>query len=125
MNYLCPMSTLTITTIQSHLHWQDKAANLQMFEEKIDNIKEKTEIVVLPEMFSTGFAIQPEALAETMDGETIAWMKRVAAKKKIILTGSVIISEADRDTAGGLTRYYNRLIWMLPNGDYGRYDKRH
>jgi len=124
MNYLCPMSTLTITTIQSHLHWQDKAANLEMFEKKIDSIKEKTEIVVLPEMFSTGFAIHPETLAETMDGETIAWMKRVAAKKKIILTGSVIIKETDQ-VAGSPTCYYNRLIWMLPNGDYGHYDKRH
>ncbi len=96
-----------------------------MFEEKIDSIKEKTEIVVLPEMFSTGFAIQPETLAETMDGETIAWMKRVAAKNKIILTGSVIISEADHAAGGIPTRYYNRLIWMLPNGEYGHYDKRH
>ena len=95
-----------------------------MFEEKIDNIKEKTEIVVLPEMFSTGFVMEPEALAETMDGETIAWMKRVAAKKKIILTGSVIIKETDPVT-GGPACYYNRLIWMLPNGDYGHYDKRH
>jgi omega-amidase len=124
MNYLCPMSTLTITTIQSHLHWQDKAANLKMFEEKIDSIKEKTEIVVLPEMFSTGFAIHPETLAETMDGETIAWMKRVAATKKIILTGSVIIKATDQ-VAGSPTRYYNRLIWMLPTGEYGHYDKRH
>ncbi|MEJ0104301.1 MAG: amidohydrolase [Bacteroidota bacterium] len=118
------MSTLTITTIQSHLHWQDKAANLEMFEKKIDSIKEKTEIVVLPEMFSTGFAMQPETLAETMDGETIVWMKRIAAKKKIILAGSVIIKETN-EFAGGLTHYYNRLIWMLPNGDYGHYDKRH
>src|ERR1700733_10275983 len=118
------MSTLTITTIQSHLHWQDKAANLKMFEEKIDSIKEKTEIVVLPEMFSTGFVIHPGNLAETMEGETLQWMKRVAAKKKIILTGSIIISEADRDS-NGLTRFYNRLIWMLPDGEYGYYDKRH
>jgi omega-amidase len=119
------MSTLTITTIQSHLHWQDKAANLKMFEEKIDGIKEKTEIVVLPEMFSTGFVIQPDALAETMDDETVQWMKRVSAKKKIILTGSVIIKETNQAADSVPTRYYNRLIWMLPNGEYGYYDKRH
>ena len=121
------MSTLSITTIQSHLHWQDKAANLKMFEEKIDRIQEKTEIVVLPEMFSTGFIVQPEALAETMDGETVQWMKHVAAKKKIILTGSVIIKEDETVQAAGSvpTRYYNRLIWMLPNGQFGFYDKRH
>jgi predicted amidohydrolase len=119
------MSTLTVTIIQSHLHWQDKAANLRMFEEKIDSVKEQTEIVVLPEMFSTGFVIRPEELAETMDGDTLAWMKRVAAKKKVILTGSVIIKEQDEAGVHGETRYYNRLIWMLPNGAYGWYDKRH
>jgi len=111
------MSTLTITIIQTNLHWEDKAANLKMLEEKIKSIKEKTEIVVLPEMFSTGFSMKPELLAETMEGETVQWMKRIAEEKKIILTGSVIILEDGN--------YYNRLIWMLPNGHYGVYDKRH
>src|SRR5258705_4035761 len=106
------MSTLSITTIQTNLHWENKAANLQMLEEKINSIKEKTELVVLPEMFSTGFSMKPELLAEKMDGETVKWMKRMAAGKKIILTGSVIIE-------GGGPEDYNRLIWMLPNGDYG------
>lgn len=108
---------LTITTIQSNLHWENKAANLEMLEEKITRIREKTEIVVLPEMFSTGFSMKPELLAETMEGETVQWMKRIAKEKKIILTGSVIIQEEDH--------YYNRLIWMLPNEQYGIYDKRH
>ena len=111
------MSSLTITVIQTNLHWEDKAANLQMLEEKIFSIKEKTEIVVLPEMFTTGFSMKPELLAETMEGETVQWMKRIAAQKKIILTGSVIIEEAGN--------YFNRLIWMLPNGQCGVYDKRH
>lgn len=111
------MSQLTVTIIQTNLHWEDKAANLQMLEEKINGIQEKTELVVLPEMFSTGFSMKPELLAETMEGETVQWMKRMAASKKIILTGSVIIED------GG--NYYNRLIWMLPNGQYGIYDKRH
>ena len=88
-----------------------------MLEEKILSIKERTEIVVLPEMFSTGFSMKPETLAETMEGDTVNWMKKIAAEKKIILTGSVIIEE------GG--HYYNRLVWMLPNGQYGIYDKRH
>jgi predicted amidohydrolase len=111
------MSTLTITGIQSTLHWEDKKANLQMFEQKIFSISRPTEIVVLPEMFSTGFSMQPEKLAETMDGETLQWMRRVAAQKKIILTGSVIIEENEN--------YYNRLVWALPNGQVGYYDKRH
>jgi omega-amidase len=111
------MSTLTITTIQADLRWEDKAANLRRFEEKILGMAEPTEIVILPEMFSTGFSMKPQALAEKMDGPTIAWMKTIAAEKRIILTGSIIIEE------GG--HYFNRLIWMLPNGQYGYYDKRH
>lgn len=110
------MSTLTISTIQTNLHWEDKAANLRMLEQKIGSLS-KTELVVLPEMFSTGFSMKPELLAEMMEGETVSWMKRVAAQKRIILTGSVIIED------GG--QYHNRLIWMLPNGQYGYYDKRH
>lgn len=61
--------------------------------------------------------MRPEVLAERMDGPTVAWMKQMAAGKKVILTGSLIIEEKGR--------YYNRLIWMLPNGQYGTYDKRH
>ncbi|HWC53435.1 MAG TPA: amidohydrolase [Chitinophagaceae bacterium] len=111
------MSTLTITTIQSDLDWENKASNLAMFEKKIRSIQENTEIVVLPEMFSTGFSMNPQSLAETMDGESVKWMKKVAADNNIILTGSVIIEE------GG--HFFNRLIWMLPNGQHGHYDKRH
>jgi omega-amidase len=111
------MSTLTITLIQANLHWQNAAANLAMFEQKIIDIKERTEIVVLPEMFSTGFSMDPASLAETMEGTTVNWMTRIAAAKKIILTGSIIIEEQGH--------YYNRLVWMQPNGIYGVYDKRH
>ena len=111
------MSSLTITTIQANLIWENKQANLQMLEAKINSIQQPTEIVVLPEMFSTGFSMQPELFAETMDGETVNWMKRIAISKKIILTGSIIIKEENN--------YFNRLVWMLPNGQYGYYDKRH
>src|SRR2546430_131196 len=118
------MSTLAITGIQTKLHWEDKKANLEMFEEKILSIKEPTEIIVLPEMFSTGFSMNPEKLAETMEGETVQWMKRMSAEKKVILTGSLIIKEGGQ-TGTVRPRFYNRLIWMLPNGEYGFYDKRH
>jgi predicted amidohydrolase len=111
------MSSLTITLIQTNLFWEGKKANLEMLQKKIEAIKEKTEIVILPEMFTTGFSMKPELLAEKMDGETIRWMKKIAADKKIILTGSVIIEENGK--------YFNRLIWMLPNGEFGVYDKRH
>ena len=111
------MSTLTVTTIQPDLQWEDKAANLRRLEEKIDGIGVHTELVILPEMFSTGFSMRPELLAEPMEGPTVAWMRAIATRKKIILTGSVIIEEEGK--------YFNRLIWMLPNGQYGHYDKRH
>ena len=109
-------SDLLITTIQTNIFWENKEANLAMLEKKIA-LAGKTEIVVLPEMFSTGFSMNPEKLAETMDGETMAWLKTMAARYRVIITGSIIISENDQ--------YFNRLIWMLPNGQYGFYDKRH
>ena len=111
------MSTLTITTIQSNLFWEDKQANMQMLQQKIESITDKTEIVILPEMFSTGFSMQPQLFAETMDGETMGWMKMLSNKNGIVLTGSVMIEEEGK--------YFNRLIWMLPNGQFGYYDKRH
>jgi omega-amidase len=111
------MQPLTFTLIQTRLHWEDKQANLAMLEQKINSIKQPTEVIVLPEMFSTGFSMQPHLFAESMQGETVKWMKRMAQQKKAIITGSIIIQEEEH--------YYNRLIWMLPNGSYGCYDKRH
>lgn len=111
------MSSLHISLIQTVLFWEDKAANLLMLEEKINSISQKTEIVVLPEMFSTGFSMNPSSLAETMDGPTVQWMKKISAEKKVILTGSVIIQENNQ--------FFNRLLWVLPNGTIGHYDKRH
>lgn len=111
------MSSLHISLIQTQLFWEDKAANLLMLEEKINSITQKTEIIVLPEMFSTGFSMNPSALAETMDGATVQWMKKIAVGKKVILTGSIIIQEDNQ--------FFNRLLWVLPNGTIGHYDKRH
>ena len=111
------MSTLSFSIIQTNLFWEDKGANLTHLEQKIMGIESYTEIIVLPEMFSTGFSMQPEIHAETMDGPTIEWMRRLSETKKVIITGSLIIKEEDK--------FYNRLIWMLPNGELGYYDKRH
>jgi omega-amidase len=113
----CCMPDLKLTLIQTQLHWEDKNANLHMLEQKISAIHEQTHIVVLPEMFSTGFSMKPEQFAEKMDGPTVQWMKKMASTKKVILTGSIIIEEA--------RNYFNRLLWMLPNGQLGYYDKRH
>ena len=103
--------------IPNKLAVEASPGNLKMLEEKINTIREKTEIIVLPEMFSTGFSMRPKELAEDMDGPAVQWMARMAAAHRIILAGSLMI--ADRG------QYFNRLVWMLPNGQYGHYDKRH
>lgn len=88
-----------------------------MLEQKIDSIKDRTEVIILPEMFSTGFSMRPEILAESMDGEVVKWMQKIASNKKAIIAGSLIIVEDEK--------YYNRFIWMQPDGKYGFYNKRH
>jgi predicted amidohydrolase len=108
---------LIATIIQSALFWEDKRANLEQFEQKINTLTTKTNLVILPEMFTTGFSMRTEDLAETMDGPTVTWMKKMAIEHSIILTGSIIIKDNQQ--------YFNRLIWMLPNGRFGYYDKRH
>ncbi len=111
------MSILTITIIQSDLKWEDKTFNLQQLEEKIKAIPQRTQLVVLPEMFNTGFSMNAADLAEGMDGESLQWMSRVSKEQKIILTGSLIIAEEKQ--------FFNRMVWMMPNGQMGYYDKRH
>jgi len=108
---------LNISLVQPDIVWEDKAANLQQYEKLIQGITEKKEIVVLPEMFSTGFSMAPERLAEPMTGDTVQWMKHITAKYRCILTGSLIIEEEGK--------HYNRLLWVQPDGNIGYYDKRH
>ena len=110
------MKSLQVSIIQADLVWENKTANLKQLEDKILQLP-ATEIVVLPEMFSTGFSMRAKDLAETMEGPSVQWMRSIAKQKKIILTGSLIIEDEGN--------YYNRLIWMLPNGELGYYDKRH
>ena len=111
------MSTLTLTLLQADLRWEDKEANLRRLGAMIDDIQERTEVIVLPEMFSTGFSMDVERLAEPMDGPTVEWLRKTSGEKRAALTGSFIAKDGDD--------YYNRLVWMLPNGQYGVYDKRH
>jgi predicted amidohydrolase len=108
---------LRITLIQSLLSWENKDANLEMFSNKISRLKEETDLILLPEMFSTGFTMNASAFAEPMDGPSVEWMRRISAEKKCAVAGSLIISEKGK--------FYNRLIWMKPDGDYFYYDKRH
>jgi omega-amidase len=115
------MSQLRISIVQTQIHWEDKSTNLKMLRRKIADIPDKPELIVLPEMFSTGFSMSKESLAETMDGPTVEWMRNTAAEKGSIITGSFIAKEYEEEKPV----YYNRLVWMLPNGESGFYDKRH
>jgi predicted amidohydrolase len=109
--------TLKITLIQTALHWEDVDANIKLFSQKIAFVKEATDLILLPEMFSTGFTMNAAALAEEMNGPAMQWMKKTAAEKKCVITGSLIISEGNK--------FYNRLIWMRADGSYEYYNKRH
>lgn len=102
--------------MQAMLHWEDAAANRAAFAEKLAGLKGRTDLVVLPEMFTTGFTMNT-ALAEPMDGETVRWMKAQAAATDAALYGSVIIAD------GGST--FNRGIFATPDGQVRHYDKRH
>lgn len=110
-------ASLTLSLIQPHMAWEDKQANLQHLEALVASIPAPRQVVLLPEMFSTGFSMKPEPLAEPMDGPTVRWMESIARRHRIILCGSVIIQEDGH--------YYNRLIWMQPDGVHYHYDKRH
>jgi omega-amidase len=111
------MRNLKVTLIQSGLHWHNHEANLAMFEEKIWQIEEDTDIIVLPEMFNTGFSMKVEELAEPMNFRTFKWMKQMASQKDCAVTGSFIVKER--------SGFYNRLIWMFPDGSFKQYDKKH
>lgn len=111
------MENLKVTLIQSTLHWEDTIANLAMFEEKIWQLKDATDLIVLPEMFTTGFSMDAARLAEHMNMSTFKWMKQLAAQTGAVITGSYIVKENDN--------YFNRLLWMRPDGSYEVYDKRH
>ncbi len=111
------MKNLRITTVQSILHWEDISTNLAMFDEKLSNLLGKTDLVILPEMFTTGFSMNATTLAERMDGRTFHWLSSKAKELEAVVTGSFVIEENGR--------FFNRLIWMQPDGDYKCYDKRH
>lgn len=103
--------------LQVDLTWENPSANLKKFTERINNLKEYVDLIVLPEMFSTGFSMNAEGLAEDIDGPTISWMKKIAVENNTALTGSVIIKEN--------RNFYNRLFFVFPDGSYETYDKRH
>jgi omega-amidase len=111
------MAELLVSLVQTDLVWEDKEANLRHLQAQLHSLRGKTHVVVLPELFSTGFSMQTTKLAEPMEGPTVQWMRTLARELQLIITGSLMIEE------GG--NYYNRLLWVLPNGTIGQYDKRH
>jgi len=116
---------LKITVIQADLHWENVTENLTSFLKKIKAVAEQTDIVVLPEMFNTGFSMDSEKLAETMSGVTVTWMKEHSEKENVVIVGSLIVKVCSLSGAEEKINYYNRLIWVQPDGKIFTYDKRH
>src|ERR1700733_12299606 len=111
------MENLKITIFQGYLFWENIEKNLQNISLRLSNIREKTDLIILPEIFNTGFTMKAEKLAESMNGKTRIWLDKVAKEFECVVTGSLIIKDGEN--------YYNRLIWMRADGKYQCYDKRH
>lgn len=108
--------SINIVGIQLDLVWENSAANLIRLEKKIALTK-SPDVVVLPEMFASGFSMNPDKTAQAMDGEAVSWMKIMAEKYNAVLCGSLAITENGH--------FYNRLLWVEPNGNIQQYNKRH
>lgn len=108
---------LRITIVQSQLHWETRDKNLEMFNKLLLGLNGKTDLIVLPEMFTTGFTMNTKALAESTPGFTLEWMQQKAVEANAAITGSIIAEEDGK--------YFNRLLWVNPDGSWHKYDKRH
>jgi omega-amidase len=111
------MQDLKVTIIQSDIYWEGVDANLAMFEEKIWQIEGDQDLIVLPEMFTTGFTMNAEALAEPVNSKTFRWMKQQSAQTKAVIVGSYIVKVSGS--------FFNRLYAVFPDGSCSFYDKRH
>jgi omega-amidase len=111
------MQSLTVSIIQAELHWHDAVRNQQQFSASIESIGQTSDLIVLPEMFTTGFTMDAVNNAESMDGSSIAWMREMAIAANASLCGSLIIEENGQ--------YYNRFIYVSTDGELQYYDKRH
>jgi len=111
------MDNLKITTFQAYLFWEKTDKNLQNLSLRLSALREKTDLIILPEMFNTGFTMNVADCGESMNGKSMQWMKKTAADYDCVVTGSLIITDKGKN--------YNRLIWMRPDGSFECYDKRH
>ena len=110
------VAKMRVALVQAAPAWHDPAANRQRFGQLLDTIDQGVDLIVLPEMFSTGFTMSSSEVAETMAGETVTWLRGQATQRDLTIVGSVVIED------GG---YFNRLVWMPPDGRATTYDKRH
>ena len=108
---------MKVAIIQSNLIWEEPETNRASFLKKIDEIKEEVDLIVLPEMFTSGFTMNPISVAESMDGETVFWLKSIAKNRNCAIVGSVVIKEDEN--------YFNRCLFVFPTGEVSTYDKRH
>ena len=108
---------MKVTLIQSSLIWENPLANRNHFEQKINALPADVDLVVLPEMFSSGFTMSPATVAETMQGKTITWLQALAKARNCAITGSLVITENNS--------FYNRMVFVFPTGEIQHYDKRH
>lgn len=111
------METLRIAMFQPDIFWKNAGSNKKMFDDLFSKIRGQADVFVLPEMFTTGFVPDPSSVAEAPDGSTFQWMKQCAVTNGCAIAGSVVFFENGK--------YYNRLIWMNPDGTHFTYDKRH
>ncbi|WP_121665919.1 amidohydrolase [Mesonia aquimarina] len=111
------MENLRVSLLQVELYWEDIEANLDMFSAKIEELEKPTDLIILPEMFSTGFSMNAASLAETETGKAVTWMQKMAKKHEIALTGSLIIKDKGE--------YYNRLFFVFPDATFKTYSKKH
>jgi omega-amidase len=114
---MLPVKDLSVTIIQSEPYWLKAMDNLVQIDGLISDITEKTDLILLPEMFNTGFVTDPDLIMDTIPDITIRRMRKWADEKNCIVSGSLIVKEHGQNM--------NRLIWMKPGGEYEYYDKRH
>jgi len=111
------MKDLTVSMVQTSVYWEDVRANIALFDQKIDEIQPSADVIILPEMFTTGFTMNAKKLAEPMNGSTVHWLQNKSVQKQTDILGSIIIVEEGK--------YYNRLLWAKPDGRLFTYDKAH
>ncbi|CAM4439174.1 nitrilase family protein [Flavobacterium terrigena] len=103
--------------IQTDIIWENPIENTRVLEDKINSIVEDVDLIILPEMFTSGFTMHPNLVAETMNGVTISWLQNIAKSKNCAITGSLVITENGN--------FYNRMVFVFPNGEIQHYDKKH